>query len=62
MDTTLLPAIVRARTRRGGLFAAQASFGSYLADKGFASSAWEPHWRECYGALVAPTIPRRFLA
>jgi hypothetical protein len=27
MDTTLLPAIVRARARRGGLFAGQASFG-----------------------------------
>jgi hypothetical protein len=27
MDTTLVPAIVRARARRGGLFAAQASFG-----------------------------------
>ena len=27
MDTTLVPAIVRARARRGGLFAGQASFG-----------------------------------
>jgi hypothetical protein len=27
MDTTLIPAIVRARARRGGLFVGQASFG-----------------------------------
>lgn len=27
MDTTLVPAIVRARVRHGGLFAGQASFG-----------------------------------
>ena len=105
MDTTLIPAIVRARARRRGLFCAQATFGrcrsktewvygfkvalvvnpegvvtafflapaacderpiaeiliaqdrhtSYLADKGFFSVAWERHWLECYGALVAAT-------
>jgi hypothetical protein len=105
MDTTLIPAIVRARARRGGLFAGQASFGrcrsktewvygfkvalvvspagvvtafflasaacderpigealiaedrhgSYLADKGFSSLAWERRWLEEYGALVAAT-------
>jgi hypothetical protein len=105
MDTTLVPAIVRARARRVGLFAGQASFGrcrsktewvygfkvalvvslegvvtafflapaacderpigevliaedrhdAYLADKGFSSLAWERHWLERYGALVAAT-------
>jgi len=29
MDTTLVPAIVRARARREGLFAGQASFGRW---------------------------------
>ena len=103
MDTTLIPAMVRAS--RKGLFCGQASFGrsasktewvygfkvalavspegvisafglaeaaaderpigdflvaqsrqeAYLADKGFASVAWERHWQESYGALVAAT-------
>ncbi|MDQ3793752.1 MAG: transposase [Actinomycetota bacterium] len=28
---------------------------AYLADKGFSSVAWERHWSEEYGALVAAT-------
>lgn len=105
LDTTLIPAIVRVRARRKGLFAGQAAFGrcvsktewiygfkvalsvcpegiimafglaeantderpigeflissdghdAYLADKGFSSVAWEKHWLEEYGALVAAT-------
>ncbi len=105
LDTTLIPAIVRVRACRKGLFAGQASFGrsasktewvygfkvalvvdpegvitdfglapaasderpigdaliatdrhgAYLADKGFSSVAWERHWLEDYGALVAAT-------
>ena len=105
VDTTLVPALVRVRACRRGLFAGQASFGrcrsktewvygfkvalvvdprgvvtafglapancderpvgeamisrdcheAYLADKGFSSLAWERHWLEAYGALVAAT-------
>jgi hypothetical protein len=105
LDTTLIPAMVRVRACRKGLFAGQATFGrcrsktewvygfkvalavspegvisafglaeaaaderpigdflvaqsrhdAYLADKGFASVAWERHWQESYGALVAAT-------
>jgi hypothetical protein len=107
VDTTLIPAIVRARARRKGLFCGQATFGrcrsksewvfgfkvalvvspeevvttfflapansderpigetliaaeedrqgSYLADKGFSSLAWERRWLEVYGTLVAAT-------
>ncbi|HET7270481.1 MAG TPA: IS982 family transposase [Rubrobacter sp.] len=105
MDTTLVPAFVRARASRKGLFCGQATFGrcrsktewvygfkvalvvspegvvtafflapaacderpigeafiaedrhgSYLADKGFSSLAWERRWLECYGMLVAAT-------
>jgi hypothetical protein len=105
LDTTLIPAIVRVRACRKGLFAGQATFGrsvsktewvygfkvalavspeglitafflapansderpigealieedrhgSYLADKGFSSLAWERRWLERYGALVAAT-------
>lgn len=108
LDTTLVPAIVRVRARRRGLFAGQAAFGrsvsktewvygfkvalavnqegvitafglapancderpigealvsedrhgAYLADKGFASMAWEKRWRERYGATVAATPNR----
>ena len=108
LDTTLIPAVVRARACRKGLFAGQASFGrsvsktewvygfkvglvvdpegvvtafglaqaasderkvgdalvaadghdAYLADKGFSSFAWERHWLEHYGALVAATPQR----
>jgi hypothetical protein len=104
-DTTLIPALVRVRACRHGLFAGQASFGrcvsktegvygckgalagtpagiitafglapaacderpsghaliaaeghdAYLADKGYASLAWEQHWQQTYGALVAAT-------
>ena len=105
LDTTLVPAIVRVRASRKGLFAGQATFGrsasktewvygfkvalavspegvitsfgvgeaasderpigdwiirqdrhgTYLADKGFSSVAWERHWAEDYGALVVAT-------
>lgn len=105
LDTTLIPAVVRVRACRKGLFAGQAAFGRcvsktewiygfkvalsvtpegvimafglaeansderkvgefllssehhdvYLADKGFSSVAWEKHWSEIYGALVAAT-------
>jgi hypothetical protein len=105
VDTTLVPAVVRVRACRKGLFAGQAAFGRcrsktewvygfkvalmvdpegvitsfglapanrderpigdallaqdrydlYLADKGFSSLAWERHWLEDYGALVAAT-------
>ena len=105
LDTTLIPAIVRVRASRKGLFAGQATFGrcvsktewvygfkvalsvtpagviaafglasansderpigeflltsdghdAFLADKGFSSVAWEKHWLEEYGALVAAT-------
>src|SRR5215208_506457 len=105
LDTTLIPAIVRVRASRKGLFAGQATFGrsasktewvygfkvalsvtpegviaafglaeansderpigeflltsdghdAFLADKGFSSVAWEKHWLEEHGALVAAT-------
>ncbi len=105
LDTTLIPAVVRVRACRKGLFAGQATFGrsaskiewvygfkvalvadpegvvtafglapansderpigdallaedryrAYLADKGFSSLAWERHWLEVYGVLVAAT-------
>jgi hypothetical protein len=105
LDTTLIPAVVRVRACRHGLFAGQASFGrcvsktewvygfkvalsvtpagiitvfglapaacderplgnaliaadghdAYLADKGYACLAWEQHWQQTYGALVAAT-------
>lgn len=108
LDTTLIPAIVRVRARRKGLFAGQATFGrsasktewvygfkvalavtpkglvtsfglapancderrvgdaliaqdrhsAYLADKGFASVAWERRWQERYQAVVAATPQR----
>lgn len=108
LDTTLIPAIVRVRARRKGLFAGQAAFGrsasktewvygfkfalavtpeglvtsfglapancderrvgdalsaqdrhgAYLADKGFASVAWERCWQGRYGAVVAATPQR----
>ena len=108
LDTTLIPAIVRVRACRIGLFAGQATFGrsvsktewiygfkvaltitpegvvttfglapancderpigeflvssdghdSYLADKGFASVAWEKHWLESFGVVVAATPQR----
>jgi hypothetical protein len=34
-------------------------FGCYLADTGFASAAWEAHWRDTYGATVLATPTRR---
>lgn len=105
LDTTLVPAVVRVRACRKGLFAGQAAFGrcasktewvygfkvalsvnpegvimafglaeansderpigefliasdghnAFLADKGFSSVAWERHWLQQYGALVAAT-------
>jgi len=105
LDTTLVPAVVRVRACRKGLFAGQAAFGrsvsktewvygfkvglsvsptgmvaafglapancderkvgeflvssdghdTYLADKGFSSVAWERHWLDEHGALVAAT-------
>jgi hypothetical protein len=105
LDTTLIPAIVRVRARRNGLFVGQATFGrsisktewvyginvalsvspegvltafglapancderkvgeflvssdghgTFLADKGFSSAAWERRWLEEHGALVAAT-------
>jgi hypothetical protein len=105
LDTTLIPAVVRVRACRKGLFAGQAAFGrgvsktewvygfkvglsvsptgvvvafglapancderkvgeflifsdghdAYLADKGFSSVAWERHWLDEHGALVAAT-------
>jgi hypothetical protein len=105
LDTTLIPAIVRVRASRKGLFAGQATFGrcvsktewvygfkvalsvtpegviaafglavansderpigeflltsdghdAFLADTGFSSVAWEKHWLEEHGALVAAT-------
>ena len=105
LDTTLIPAIVRVRASRKGLFCGQATFGRsasktewvygfkvgltvspqgvitafgvaeaasderpiadwlirqdrhevYLADKGFASVAWERHWAYEQGALVVAT-------
>lgn len=105
LDTTLIPAVVRVRACRKGLFAGQAAFGrcasktewvygfkvalsvnpegvitafalaeansderpigefliasdehsAFLADKGFSSVAWEKHWLQRYGALVAAT-------
>ena len=33
-------------------------FGCYLADKGFASAAWEQHWCRAYGAQVLATPQR----
>jgi hypothetical protein len=32
---------------------------AFLADKGFSSVAWEKHWLEIYGALVAATPQER---
>jgi hypothetical protein len=105
LDTTLIPAIVRVRASRKGLFAGQATFGrcvsktewvygfkvalsvtpegliaafglaeanfderpiggflltsdghdAFLADNEFSSIAWEKHWLEEHGALVAAT-------
>ncbi len=105
LDTTLIPAVVRVRACRKGLFCGQATFGrcasktewvygfkvglsitpegiittfclaeasaderpigdflirhdghnTYLADKGFSSVAWERHWLEVHGAMVAAT-------
>ncbi|MGI8538186.1 MAG: IS982 family transposase [Rubrobacteraceae bacterium] len=105
LDTTLIPAVVRVRACRKGLFAGQATFGrcasktgwvygfkvglaitpagvvtafclaeasadgrpigdwpiredghdACLADKGFSSLAWERHWFQERGALVAAT-------
>jgi Transposase DDE domain len=105
LDTTLIPAIVRVRASRKGLFCGQATFGRsasktewvygfkvgltvspqgvitafgvaeaasderpiadwlirqdrhdvYLADKGFASVAWERHWAYEQGAVVVAT-------
>jgi hypothetical protein len=105
VDSTPIPAMVRVRACRKGLFAEQLTFGrcrskskwvygfkvglsvspegvvcafglgeaasderpigdflisgdrhdAYLADKGFSSLAWERHWLESYGALVAAT-------
>jgi hypothetical protein len=56
----------------GEILIAKDRYGSYLADKGFFSLAWERHWLECYGALVAtpkensrrawPEVDRRWAA
>lgn len=35
-------------------------FGCYLADKGFASAAWEQHWQQTSGAEVLATPQRSF--
>jgi hypothetical protein len=44
----------------GEALIAQDRFGTYLADKGFASAAWEQHWRGAYGAQVLATPQRHF--
>ena len=108
LDTISIPAVVRVRACRKGLFAGQAAFGrsvsktewvygfkvglsvssmgvvaafglapancaergvgeflifsdghdAYLADKGFSSVAWERHWLDKHGALVAATLQK----
>lgn len=39
----------------GDFLVAQDRHDAYLADKGFSSVAWERHWLQSYGALVAAT-------
>jgi Transposase DDE domain len=46
--------------RVGEALIARDRFGCYLADKGFASAAWEQHWRRAYGAQVLATPQRHF--
>jgi hypothetical protein len=43
----------------GDALVATDGFGCYLADKGFASAAWEAHWRAAYGATVLASPTRR---
>jgi Transposase DDE domain len=44
----------------GEALIAQDRFSTYLADKGFASAAWERHWQQAYGAQVLATPQRHF--
>lgn len=39
----------------GNFLVTQDRHDAYLADKGFSSVAWEQHWLQSYGALVAAT-------
>jgi hypothetical protein len=42
----------------GEALLARDRFPTYLTDKGFASAAWEQHWRSTYQATVITTPPR----
>jgi hypothetical protein len=59
LDTTLVPAVVRVRASRKGLFCGQASFGRSASKTewayGFTGVEWERRWLEVYGSLVAAT-------